>query len=249
MAKHWLRSVLTGVLALSLWSSATATPSGTSSPGNPDRGVALFSAYCASCHGEAGQGDGPVAARLARDFNARATDFSLPAWQKSRSDRDILAIISGGGAQVHRSVYMPAWGMTLNQQEKLDLVAYLRELGKPSATGYAPAATLAIQKTLELGRTLYTLHCLACHGPRGKADGPRLQNLPAEFGSLKPADFSRREQMRTVTDEHLEKYAQSGIYHSRLVEAPEQMPWWHTPLNPEEIQALILYLRSLSLTP
>jgi len=188
-----------------------------------------------------------MAPRLARDFNVKPTDFTLPAWQKDRSDGQLVSAVRGGGAMVHKTAFMPAWGMTLDEQQTLDLVSYLRELGKPAADGYVPAPTLAIQNTLELGRTLFTLHCMACHGPRGKGDGPRLQQVRAGGKNVNPGDFSQRDFMRGMTDERLEEYAQSGIYHSRTNEVPEQNPWWHTPMNQDEIQALTLYIRSMAL--
>lgn len=216
--------------------------------GNPDRGMGIFSAYCAACHGDSGQGDGPMAPRLMRDFNVQPTNFTLPSWQQGRSDEELVRTIRGGGRAVHRTAFMPAWGVTLTDQQTRDLRAYLRELGKPGATNYAPAATLGIQQTLELGRTLYTLHCLACHGPRGEGNGPRMQQARDEgLTTLEAGNFASPQLMNRLTDDQIHEYAQSGLYHSKISFPPEQNPWWHRPLNSGELQALTLYVRSLSL--
>jgi mono/diheme cytochrome c family protein len=75
-------------------------------PDNPGR--ELYHSYCAACHGNAGKGDGPVAAYL----------------RKAPSDLTLLAKKNGGkfpGAQVtkelkdieqapHGSTEMPIWG-------------------------------------------------------------------------------------------------------------------------------------------
>ncbi len=212
--------------------------------GNPDRGSFVFAAYCASCHGDSGQGDGPMAPRLMRDFDVRPANLALPAWQKSRTDAELGRIIRLGGKAIHRPAFMPAWSSTLDSTQTQDLVAFIREMGKPTASGYMPAATLALQEKLELGRTLYGLQCIACHGSRGKGDGPA--SLAPETEKKAP-DFSRPGAFRNRTDEDLESWAQSGIYHSGFPIDANQSKWWHGPLNADEMPALILYLRSLSL--
>jgi mono/diheme cytochrome c family protein len=185
-----------------------------------------------------------MAPRLMRDFNVKPVNLTLPAWQASRSNEALTGIIRQGGKAVHRTNFMPAWASTLNPQQTKDLIAFVRELGHPGPTGYAPASTLAMQEKLELGRVVYSLHCLACHGPRGKGDGPRLQGAE----SLKTApNFNKAEYFRNKTDDELETWAQSGVYHSGLPLDPNQSNWWHGPLNPDEIRAILLYLRSLPL--
>ncbi|MBS2038953.1 c-type cytochrome [bacterium] len=208
--------------------------------GNPDRGAFIFAAYCASCHGDSGQGDGPMAPRLMRDFNVKPADLTQTSWQNSRSNKEMVQIIRQGGRSVHRTAFMPAWASTLDPQQTYDLVAFIRELGKPAATGYMPAATLGLQQKLELGRVIYTLQCTACHGPRGKGDGPTSLDKH-------PPDLSRPDAFRTKTDEDLEGWAESGIYHAGVPIDPDASRWWHGPLNKDEMPALILYLRSLSL--
>ncbi len=212
--------------------------------GNPDRGSFVFAAYCASCHGDSGQGDGPMAPRLMRDFDVRPANLSLPSWQNSRSDADLVRIIRQGGKAIHRPAFMPAWSSTLDSRQTKDLVAFIREMGKPTASGYLPAATLGLQEKLELGRVLYGLQCIACHGARGRGDGPTVKALEPD---KKPPDFSRPDAFRNKTDEDLESWAESGIYHSGLPIDANQSKWWHGPLNADEMPALILYLRSLPL--
>ena len=186
-----------------------------------------------------------MAPRLMRDFGVRPANLALPSFQNSRTDKELVNVIRQGGKGSHRPAFMPAWSSTLDQTQTQDLVAFIREMGKPTASGYLPAATLGLQEKLELGRVLYGLQCVACHGSRGKGDGPTTRSLEAE---KKPPDFSRPDAFRSKTDEDLESWAQSGIYHSGLPVDANQSKWWHGPLNADEMPALILYLRSLSLT-
>lgn len=185
-----------------------------------------------------------MAPRLKRDFHTLPTNFTLSSWQKSHSDAELLQVIRQGGKAVHKAAFMPAWAGTLDSRQTLDLMAFVREMGMPSATGYAPAPTLGLQEKLELGRVLYGLQCLACHGARGRGDGPTTQ---AREGEKRPPDFTRANYYHDKTDEELAEWAQSGVYHSGLPMDANQSRWWHGPLNVEELPALILYLRAFSL--
>ncbi len=97
--------------------------------GNPDRGQLLFTTYCASCHGEQGRGDGPAADRFARDLGVRPANLTTPEFQSSRTDAALARAIRDGSLAVHRSLYMPAWGVTLSESQIADLVAFIRQLG------------------------------------------------------------------------------------------------------------------------
>ena len=91
-------------------------------PGSRARGAALFSRYCAACHGAQGHGDGPLAAQLYDPYvNLRKPGFhSLP-----RPDDAALARVLRHGLP---PTSMPGheW---LTDQEISDLVAYVKEIG------------------------------------------------------------------------------------------------------------------------
>lgn len=241
MKKTTLSAIVCAILvAINTTSVTQSTPS--SKLGNPDRGLALFSAYCASCHGDDGRGDGPLAARLGRDFNAKPTNFSNPTWQSSRTDANLIKIIQGGSKGAHRTSFMPAWGLTLNPNEVKDIAAFVRELGN-TPNKFPVGSTIDIQKQLELGRVLYSLQCLACHGRNGKGDGPLLQASE----NVHPPDFSQQSYFRNVSNAQLEEWAQSGAVHAKLGIDPSQHTWWHQGLDEKEVEAVLLYLRTLPL--
>ena len=87
-------------------------------------GRALFRHYCTACHGDEGNGDGLNAYNL----DPRPRDLADPAFQKSRSDEDLAAIIRSGGGAAGLSTGMPPWGRTIGERRIRNLVAYLRAL-------------------------------------------------------------------------------------------------------------------------
>ncbi len=69
----------------------------------------MYIAYCASCHGQGGMGNGPAAAAL----KAKATDLTLLAVKNGGRfpDAHIAEIIKGDSlTPAHGSKEMPVWG-------------------------------------------------------------------------------------------------------------------------------------------
>ena len=104
----------------------------------PPTAEALFSTHCASCHGPAGRGDGPVAAAL----TPKPADLSSPAFQDARTDEQLVTAVRDGGPAVGRSPLMPGFGAQLEPEQVAALVTHIRgfrQAGEPGATGSAPA--------------------------------------------------------------------------------------------------------------
>lgn len=84
-------------------------------------GQALYAANCALCHGESGEGDGPAAASLEKppaDLHAAHVQ-ELP-------DGALFYIISHGRPDTP----MPAWENILSEEERWQVVNYLRTFNK-----------------------------------------------------------------------------------------------------------------------
>jgi mono/diheme cytochrome c family protein len=75
---------------------------------------AVFVAQCASCHGSAGRGDGPMAAMF------RPADLSSGELQSARSDAELAAAITSGRGR------MPAFGQNLRPEAVGALVRLIR---------------------------------------------------------------------------------------------------------------------------
>jgi mono/diheme cytochrome c family protein len=153
---------------------------GQASPGAEDRnqsGARLFRINCAHCHGPTAEGDGPVAPYLsAQAANLRASHVQ----QKPPSA--LYAIITDG------SEVMPAFKGELSSDERWALVDFIG-----SMAGAGQTTSRQTSETLDPGIALYATYCQACHGPRGKGDGPAaiaMQPKPANLagGRLKKGE-------------------------------------------------------------
>jgi mono/diheme cytochrome c family protein len=95
----------------------------------------------------------------------------------------------------------------------------------------------ADEATFARGREIYSRTCVTCHGVSGKGDGPA-----AVAFTQKPADFTDAA--------HSAYYSDAGRIH--IIEkgvAGTPMTGWANLLNPDEIQAVYAYVRSLREKP
>jgi mono/diheme cytochrome c family protein len=90
-------------------------------------GQKLYTTYCASCHGDKGQGDGAAGKALP----VKPADHTDGKLMNSFSDEFLLNIIAKGGAAVGKSAFMPAWGGVLKENQLQDLVTYVRSIAIP----------------------------------------------------------------------------------------------------------------------
>jgi mono/diheme cytochrome c family protein len=74
-----------------------------------ESGKTLFGEYCASCHGQSGKGDGPVASVLKRT-PADLTTLAARNNGKFPTLRVMQAIKAGPSIPAHGSPIMPVWG-------------------------------------------------------------------------------------------------------------------------------------------
>jgi mono/diheme cytochrome c family protein len=157
-------------------------------------GKPLYVRECAGCHGERGDGKGPAAAFLdpkprnflAKLFKLRTTEGQVPA------TADVLRTIERGlpGSA------MPSFAF-LAPEERDRIAAYVLDLADALDTpeppvvdpGTPPAATA---ESVARGKAIYEhVQCGACHGPRGRGDGPSAANLRDDDGNPIPVrDFT-----------------------------------------------------------
>jgi mono/diheme cytochrome c family protein len=112
---------VTAVLA-AVWMAGIGIPEVQAQAFEQYSGEETFQRFCASCHGESGQGDGPVSAGLkisVPDLTMLAerygNDFPDSALRKIIDGREIVI--------VHGTRYMPVWGYEFWLEEGADEAA------------------------------------------------------------------------------------------------------------------------------
>ena len=81
-------------------------------------GPTLFRTFCAKCHGLKGLGDGPSVGSLRSQGGMNLTIL------QDRSDEEIFNTITAG-----KGSEMPPWGLILSEEQRWELVKYIRTLG------------------------------------------------------------------------------------------------------------------------
>ena len=105
-------------------------------------GAELYAAYCASCHGPRGYGNGP----LSGDLSSHPRNLADTGWLAGQSDLHLFNIIESvfdtEPAESEKLIAggMPAWGEILDSDEIVAIVSYLRSYGY--STGENPEETV-----------------------------------------------------------------------------------------------------------
>lgn len=192
----WL-PVTPGALAQTKLETKRITPTGVS-------GAEMYKAYCASCHGADGKGQGPASKAL----KVPATDLTKIAQRnKGVFNKDRIAMSLGvmpeSGA--HGTTDMPVWGDVFRGSRKDqpevqlrigNLVDYLAGIqDPPPAAGAKPKPAAAADAKpgrvpltsipMNSGPEMFKAYCASCHGVDGKGAGPVAKNLKA-----KPTDLT-----------------------------------------------------------
>jgi mono/diheme cytochrome c family protein len=116
---HRKRRVLFALFAflLPFAGSRGQAPTDTPVPEKLSRGAKLYRIHCASCHGQKGAGDGPVADALAK----KPTDLTALARRGGGSfptERVRSAIDGREKVSAHGAREMPVWGLSFAQSER-----------------------------------------------------------------------------------------------------------------------------------
>jgi len=193
------KALLASLLAIGVVAAggcATSAP-----PGNDTLdGEAVYTRYCAVCHGPEGNGQGPAAYLLfpkprnfvRAEFKLRSTPMGMLP-----TDSDLVRTVSNGIP----STPMFGFGEFLEEAEIDAVVEYVKSLvpafeGAVAATPddllQIPSPPPVSAELIATGRQTYEIfRCAMCHGPEGKGDGPAAPGLRDSEGAPFPAaDFN-----------------------------------------------------------
>jgi mono/diheme cytochrome c family protein len=182
-------------------------------------GATLYGTFCAACHGANGEGRRypgmPLFPAVGNpDFLAVASDEFLTQ-----------AVTKGRPGR-----RMPAWGEKeggLRPDEIQAVVQHLRSLGGPAEPDDKPTRWAA--GNIETGRKLYAAHCAGCHG----ADGQGGEALALNNAGL----------LAAASDTYLFKTIARGR-RGTAMPGFAQASTVHPALSPEEIEAIVSYIRT-----
>jgi cytochrome c oxidase cbb3-type subunit 2 len=187
------------------WMSATVEPR-PAAAGNvwerekrEERAERIYGWNCMPCHGAEGKGNGPVALRLGlrpRDFTRGAFKLKTSAPGEMPFDEDIARTILSGFPQGA----MPAF-RDFSTEELWGLVDYVKSLsgrGKDFFAAYPARNPIESSEGAGPGDPLRggrlfreQVGCPACHGARGRGDGPVAAELvDADGHPVRMTDFA-----------------------------------------------------------
>lgn len=215
-----------------------------------------YTMHCATCHGDDGRGNGPVADQLLpmpRDFVGSVFRYATTGSDRAHIITDLERTITQG---TPRSA-MPGFGGVLPEREIAGLARYVLDLRENGDEQPAPADYIGLgvrpPNTPELvaqGAKLYTnLACNSCHGDSGRGDGPNALALRDFQGKpVRPADFTTGLFKSGQAPEDLCRTALRGIPGTPMV-AYEMMLSKDNDddtVNTIDAWALVAYIRSFA---
>ncbi|MGA2654407.1 MAG: cytochrome c [Gammaproteobacteria bacterium] len=137
----------------------------------PEMAKALYQQHCASCHGDTGHGDGPLAGSL----TPKPTDFHDFERAKLRSISGLYNTITSGVAQTS----MTAFKSQLTEQQRWDLAFYVGQL----FANQEQIASGEKQWQQLNNKSAYTLEQIISHAPSEKITPDQTIDLIAYLRS------------------------------------------------------------------
>ncbi len=158
---------------------------------------ATYKALCLRCHGEKGDGRGPIAEHL--DPSPR--DFTKAAFMNSKTMTRLVGSVRKGVA----GTSMPAWGKLLDEQQATNLLGYIQTaFVKEARTDLKPHTVPETNpvpsspESIKRGQATFVENCAGCHGKRGDGKGPNSLDILPKPRNLRNAFF-----LETVEDKRL----------------------------------------------
>ena len=215
------------------------------------RGKEVYDKWCAGCHGDTGAGDGYGARFMLprpRDFTNGVFKIRTTASGEIPTDADLRHVVDGGMP----GTAMPEWKTLLNEQQRNDVVAYIKSFStffssttaKAIDVGKAPGVSDA---AIADGRATYKkLECFKCHGESARGDGTSAQTLKDDWGHpIRAADLTESWKFRGgSTVEQIYTRLRTGLDGTPMPSFTDALE--NKLITDEQLWHVAQYVRSLS---
>lgn len=125
MSRLWLPIIGTG-LVIALCTGASRAVAEGSATADMAKGKQVYTTFCVTCHGETGDGQGPVGKTL----DPPPRDFTKGEFKYGGADKDLFDMISNGAAAKGGSPLMAPWGAVIPEADRWAVVKFVRSLAK-----------------------------------------------------------------------------------------------------------------------
>jgi DMSO reductase family type II enzyme heme b subunit len=176
---------------------AWAQGAGPARADDAERGRQIYAKRCLACHGEKGDGRGPVADFLdprPRDFVGAAFKLRTTVSGEAPTDEDLLRVLTDGMP----GTAMSGWTI-LTEAERRQVIAYVKTFNREkfqAAPERPPIGRANVASSPDLvarGQEVYRkAKCWECHGDEGRGDGATGTDLKDDAGlRIRPADLTK----------------------------------------------------------
>ncbi|MFQ5848804.1 MAG: ethylbenzene dehydrogenase-related protein [Candidatus Methylomirabilales bacterium] len=164
-------------------------------------GKKIYERRCFFCHGDEGDGNGPVADYLdprPRDFTVGIFKLRTTASGELPTDEDLFRTVSRGIA----GTAMPSWEPYLSETERWQVIYYIKtffpEFSDPEFDPYKKIIEVSKNipsspESIAKGRELFKREkCWECHGKEGRGDGKKIHELEDDWGfPIRPFNLTK----------------------------------------------------------
>ncbi|MCC6588506.1 MAG: c-type cytochrome [Bryobacterales bacterium] len=193
-----------------------------------------YKTLCQRCHGEKGDGHGPIAIYL----DPYPRDLTKSGFMNSKPLERLKNSIKQGVA----GTSMPAWGKALNEQQVDDVLNYVlatytkearRELKPRKVPEKNPVAMN--NESAARGEKMFIDRCSGCHSRKADGKGPNSLDILPRPRNLRNSWF-----VNSVTDRRLFESILYGVQGTAMP------PWVDYGLSQSDVGDLVNFIRSIN---
>jgi cytochrome c oxidase cbb3-type subunit 2 len=214
--------------------------------GDVHQGKLVYEQYCALCHGEKGDGNGPYGkdtTPIPRDFRQGTFKWRSTPSGSLPTDADLERVLVSGLF----GTSMSSFATSLSHDQRLAVIAYIKTFSPRFATE-EPEAPIVIppeppysSESAARGEVVYRkMNCAQCHGDEAQGDGESAVDLTDDWGNpIVPYD---------LTEGHIKGGTNGAdiyrVFITGLNGTP--MPSFADSMSPAEAWDLVHFIQSLS---